>query len=504
MFQHVDRDVNNSKSMFKNILNLLLYLRLQYICTLMENHSDFLPFEEDNENQLIQKYLEMRSNGAQFYYDVEEFEELIDYFLFDSNQDIVQDLIVTAKGQHPDSSTISLKEAETLVYADHTKRAIEIIENVKLYEDSNPEHYFSKASIYSMANQKDKAIEILNRLIAISENEDLVEAKMALAKEYQELGDYHRCINQYQEILKEVSNHEDALMELSLSCELSGKNTLGIKIINEFIDENPYSHFAWFSLGNSYLNIENYEEAINAYEYATAINEEFSEAFFNLGNTLMKVERYADAIEAYKSSISDYYADPVTYNFIGHCYMVLEKNEKAIEYFQLSVNENPEYADGWMGFAVAYANMDNSQEGLLYIEKAIKLNPNNMYYQYFHADLKHNIGLFEEAEKIYQKVFESELESTGIYLDYTESLVTNQKSEVALQVLVEGISKFPEESLLYYRYAALMLQLGHELDAESILQLALEIDPDQSSQLFSFYPEAEKYDGIMDLIENYK
>jgi tetratricopeptide (TPR) repeat protein len=470
----------------------------------MEDHPDFLPFEDENTNHLIEKFQKMRSIGAHFYFDVEEFEQLIDHYLFDSDQSIVHEIIEIAKGQHPGSPALVLKEAEALVYSERSIEALELIEDVRLYDDSNPEHYFSIASIYSMADKKDKAIETLNRLIEISDNEDLAEAKMALAKEFQEIGDYPESIKIYQEILSLSDSNEDALMELSLSCELGGRISHGIEIIENYIDEYPYSHFAWFSLGNLHLTLENHKDAIRAYEYATVINEDFSEAQFNLGNAFMKEERFEDAIEAYKSSITKDYTDPVTFNFIGHCYIVLDENETAMEYFQKAVDQSPEYSDGWLGFAVALSNLNRTQEGLIYIEKAIKLNPKNMYYRYFHADMMFNIEDYTEAEILYKRVYESDIESTGIYLDYTESLILNDKNQEAIQVLVNGISKHPEESILYYRYSALMLQMGHEMDAESILMLALEINPDQSSQLFNFFPEAGNFEGIMDLIENYK
>ena len=83
------------------------------------------------------------------------------------------------------------------------------------------------------------------------------------------------------------------------------------------------------------------------------------------------------------------------------------------------------------------------------------------------------MGDFEFAEKVYEKVYKSDVENTGIFIDYAESLITNKKEQEAINILIEGITKYPEESLLYYRYAALMLQLGHEVDAESILLLAL-------------------------------
>lgn len=470
----------------------------------MEDHPDYLPFEDGNIDHLIKKFEEMIAIDAQYYFDVEEIEELMDYYLVESNQKAVDALVELGKNQHPGSTTLQLKEAESLVYSEKAHEAIRIIESVSLFEDSNPEHYFSKASIYSMADRKDKAIEVLNRLIEISENEDRIEAKLALAKEFQEMGDYHASIKEYQDILSVNPDNEDALMEISLSCELSGLYQQGVDIINNFIDENPYSHFAWFSLGNMHMTMDNFSEAVTAYEYATLINEKFSEAFFNLGNAFMKIEKFEKAIDAYKSSIVPNYVDPITYNFIGHCYIVLEQNEEAIEYFKKAVEHSPEYADGWLGFAVAYSNLDQPQEGLLYIEKAIKLNPNNMYYRYFHADLLVNIGDFETAEVIYQSVFNSEIENTGIFMDYSETLLANGKEKEALKVLVDGISKYPQEALLYYKYAALLIQTGNVLDGESILFLALEIDSEKSNQFLEYCPEAVNFEGIMDLLENYK
>ncbi len=470
----------------------------------MEDHPDFLPFDYNEDHSLIKKFEEMRAMGALYYFDVEEFEELIDYYIFEPNKDIVQELIELAKSQHPGSVSLILKEAETFVYAENHDKALQIVENVELFDDSNPEHYFSKASIYSMADQKDKAIEVLYRLIEISDSDDLEEAKMALAKEFQELGDYQRSIDIHLEILGANTKNEDALIELGLSCELAGMYDYAIDLINKFIDENPYSDFAWFSLGNMYLNIDKYEEAIRAFEFATVVKDDFHEAYFNLGSSLMKVERFEDAIEAFKSSLTDDFQDPVTHNFIGHCYIVLEKNMDAITHFQHAVDFSPDYADGWLGFAVAYSNLEDYQESLLYIEKAIKLNPKNNYYQYFHADLLFNMGDFEFAEKVYEKVYKSDVENTGIFIDYAESLITNKKEQEAINILIEGITKYPEESLLYYRYAALMLQLGHEVDAESILLLALEIAPENANQLFDFYPEASNFSSILDLLENYK
>lgn len=470
----------------------------------MDDHLEYLPMDEGSQERLVQKFEEMRLTDARYYFDIEELEELVDYYMFHPDSHKAFEVLELGKEQHPDSMGLAIKEAEALFYSDRVDQAIHLLDNLSLYGNADYEHYFSQASIYSMAERKDKAIEILSHLVEIAEGDDLFEAKMALAKEFQEISDYQRAIEIYQEVLRNTPDSDDALLELSMSFELSLDYDYGIRVIMDFIDEHPYNHLAWFSLGNLYLLIDNYEESYRAFEYAGLIKPDFKESFFNMGNMLMKVEKYNEAIDAFKQSLGkDAFENSIGLNFIGHCYIIENRNEEALKYFKKAIEGNPDYADGWLGSAIAYSNLTLFEESLLCVEKAMKIAPNNMYYKYFYGDTVFNMGDFERAEQIYQEVFESDAITSGLVIDYAESLIVNEKTDKAQQALVDGIQKFPDEPLLYYRYAALMLQMGLEIDAESILMIALDLAPEKSQELFKFFPEAENFAGIMDLIENY-
>lgn len=470
----------------------------------MDDHLEYMPMDEGSQERLIQKFEEMRQSDARYYFDIEELEELVDYYMFHPENHLAFEVLELGKEQHPDSMGLAIKEAEALFYSDKIEQAVHLLDNLSLHGNADFEHYFSQASIYSMAEQKNKAIEILSHLLEIAEGEDLLETKLALAKEFQEISDYQRAIEIYQAILTDLPDNDDALLELCMSFELSLDYDYGIRVLNDFINENPYNHLAWFSLGNLYLLIDDYEESYRAFEYAGLIKPDFKESFFNMGNMLMKIERFDDAIDAFKQSLgTDAHENAIALNFIGHCYIVQNRNEEALKYFKKTIESNQDYADGWLGSAIAYSNLTLFEESLLCVEKAIKIAPNNMYYKYFYGDTVFNMGDFERAEQIYQEVFESDAITAGLVIDYAESLIVNDKYDKSQQVLVDGIQKFPEEPLLYYRYAALMLQMGLEIDAESILMIALDLAPEKSEELFKFFPEAENFSGIMDIIENY-
>ncbi len=67
----------------------------------------------------------------------------------------------------------------------------------------------------------------------------------------------------------------------------------------KYLEEEPFSDSAWYNLGIIYNKLEQYEKAMEAYDYALAINSQNTFALFNKGNILSNLERYSEAIPVY-------------------------------------------------------------------------------------------------------------------------------------------------------------------------------------------------------------
>jgi tetratricopeptide (TPR) repeat protein len=70
-------------------------------------------------------------------------------------------------------------------------------------------------------------------------------------------------------------------------------------------------------LGNAYNKLNLFEKAIDAYDYAILIKENFSSAYFNKGNSLVNLDRYSEAIEVYKQTFEYEPPNGDTYCAIG-------------------------------------------------------------------------------------------------------------------------------------------------------------------------------------------
>src|SRR3546814_16766745 len=70
----------------------------------------------------------------------------------------------------------------------------------------------------------------------------------------------------------------------------------------KYIDEEPYSYAAWYNLGNAFNKLGLFEKAIDAYDYAILVRDNFAAAYFNKGNALMNLERFQEAIHVFRQT----------------------------------------------------------------------------------------------------------------------------------------------------------------------------------------------------------
>jgi len=235
---------------------------------------DFNKYENEQSDALISKFDRMLRKGEHYFFDVEEFEIIIDSYLFSQQYDKTNIAIKYALEQHPKTVSIKLKKAQLLVSSNHINKALDLLSEVERMEPKNPEVFMTKAGIYSQLKRYEKAIEEYNK--AINDAVDLEEVYTNIAFEYENLGKYDKAIEYLKKVLDINPENEAVVYELSFCFEISNNTKDSVAYFEKFLDRNPYSKSSWFNLGIAYNNNQLYEKAIEAYDYAIAIDESFS------------------------------------------------------------------------------------------------------------------------------------------------------------------------------------------------------------------------------------
>jgi predicted Zn-dependent protease len=109
----------------------------------------FEELEDEQLKTLVEKFDGMIQSGDRLFFDVEEFEMIIDHYLILNQLDKTNIAIKYAMEQYPHIASFMLKKAQMLVSSNNINKALELLMEVENIEPENPEIFLTKAGIYS-------------------------------------------------------------------------------------------------------------------------------------------------------------------------------------------------------------------------------------------------------------------------------------------------------------------------------------------------------------------
>ena len=108
-------------------------------------------------------------------------------------------------------------------------------------------------------------------------------------------------------------------------------------------------HFveAYDNMGNAYVKLKRYQEAIKVYKQAIRINSDDAKAYYELGYFLGRFERYDEANEALKKAIRINLDNVDTHYLLGITYLLVTDRDKgaAIEEYKILKKLDPNVAE---------------------------------------------------------------------------------------------------------------------------------------------------------------
>jgi len=438
-------------------------------------------FNDDSLRELIKIFEDKASANDSFFFDVEEYEILIDYYIEKENFKYITLLLKYASEQHPSSTSILLKKAQYFAYNDKNEKALEILTQLEKIDPFNLDIIFTKGAIYSNLQRYEKAIEEYKK--ALSKADELDEVYINIAYEYQYLGNYNKAIEYFIKAFN-ISKDENILSDLSLCYEIIEKNEEFTDYIIKYIEQNPYSYKAWFYLGTAYNLMAESEKAIEAFDFSIAIDEKKPEAYYSKAITYFQNDNFSEAIKVYLELLDFEDNKALVYYYLGECYEKLADYEKSIYYYSLSINCDEYFDEAWLGRGVSYFELRMNQQAIQDIKKAIELNGNSSEYKLILAEVLFIDNKFNEAIEIYENIISVDPKNTNAWLDYSDALRANFDIEKAIYIILKGVEENPDETELLYRLAAYQL-LDFQFEvAQLTLLIAQEMD---KGLLFEFF-----------------
>lgn len=185
-------------------------------------------------------------------------------------------------------------------------------------------------------------------------------------------------------------SREQAQSHYDLAVGLISRNAQQAFIeIEKALEKNPQFAEAWHVKGILlHHSFGRLEEAKTAYDKAREFKQPFSEASTNLGNLYMDMKRYDDAIALYEKALSDvlYGAPFIAQGNMGWAYYKKGNTALALEHLKASVTINPKYCLGYAQLGQVYGDQGNDEESCRYYGRYKDACPDQ-------ADVYQRVGL---------------------------------------------------------------------------------------------------------------
>jgi tetratricopeptide (TPR) repeat protein len=453
-------------------------------------------------NISLSKFESMLKTNSVYFFDSIEFEEIIHYYIDSGKISLAKKAIKLGLKQHPNSMILRLLEAELLIFDGELDRASVLLRELQAIEPTNEEIYVQQASIFSKNDEHLKAINSLK--MALSYTDDEADVLAMIGMEYLYLNNFDQARLNFSKCLDVDYEDYSSLYNVVYCFDMENKHTEAIVFLNKYIDKDPYSEVAWHQLGRQYFILEQYEDAVRAFDYAVLIDEFFVGAYLEKAKSLEQLDQFEEAIKNYKATLKLDDATSFVFLRIGECYEKLNKNTLAIQFYKKAVHEDPLLDKGWIVLANLVSKQKKYNKALFYVNKALEIDENNTLYWRLFAEINLKLNCFEEVVIAFQRCIELEDYDLTIWIGLTDVLCYLGEFEEALKNLLKAKKYFEEYAEIEYRLCALYFNFKNDTKGAIHLINGLFIDFEYQSVVKELFPEVYKMNHVRVIINDFK
>jgi len=462
-----------------------------------------MPFSAHEDHNLpLQKFESMLKTNDVYFFDSEDFQEIIHHYLDIGKVSLAKKAIQISLQQHPASTELKLLKVEILVFENHFDQAEALLGDIQLLEPNNEEIYIQKANIHSKQDDHKTAIELLRQ--AVSMTDDNADIYSLLGMEYLFVDDYNSAKDAFIQCLSEDFEDYTALYNTIYCFDYLEDFDGAIEFLNDYLNRNPYCEVAWHQLGKQFVIKEMYKEALSCFDFAIYSDDTFVGAYLEKGRTLERLKRYNEAIENYEITLE--LDDPTSFAYlrIGKCHEKLGNAKLAKKFYYKTVHEDPLLDKGWIAITDFYYKRKDYRKALHYINKAINIDSENVQYWKRCAAINQHMFLYIEASYAYEKILTLGNYELQTFISWTDLMLEYDDCDVAVNYLLQALEFYPEHADVEYRLAGMYYMLEEQENGDFYLKKALEHNFEEKDTLEILFPSVYNRNGVKNIISSFR
>ena len=427
--------------------------------------------------------------------------DLIYYYESERNLDKALEVVDLALRKYKYQVEFYLLKARLLLYTDRVNQAYAIIQKAEALAPFEIDIVLLKVSIYCEMDKHEQALSILENSKRSCDHDQLLKLHLSEAYIFEHMKDFEKLFYSLRETLTLDPNNLEALEKMWVSVELSKLYEESIHFHQSLIDQHPYSYMAWYNLGQAYSCVGEYDQAIQALEYAFLIKEDFEVAYRDCADLCIQVQDYKKALNIYHDIIVKFGIESEVLVNIGECHLRLNNFKKAKKILLKAVKLDPYNDEVFFYLGECFRKEKKWHYAINAYKRAIEIEDRREEYYKNLGNVYALVGNWNLAQENLSKATEVGPEQNECWLAYAEFLMSISRFDLALEVLKEAEECAVGSDLLYCK--AVCLYCLDQLDETyDVLAEALKDDFQGHGYMLKLLPSIE-YDRKVQSMLNY-
>ena len=357
-------------------------------------------------------------------------------------------------------------------------------------EPYSSEYYNQLGLQYMNESDNQKAYEYFKKAVELDKKND--EALNNLGMFYWQQGENKLAEKTFKKAIKTNPKNTKPYLNIALLYKELQQDKKYYDNIEKALSINPKDYLANWIMGNYYAETARITPAINYYKKAIDYNKHFYDGYLSLGNALAYAQKFEEAYAIFEQALTINSTDINLYYVLARTASILDKTLEAKQYILqgLEIQEQPKlllelakitsnmgdyeeslqillkyFADSkepeilnYIG--LAYYKLKQPEIALDYFKQLVQLDKTKTIYYYNLALCFKSLGdrnrffkYVDLATKIQPKFAQDFIDLSYIYFD-------NGNKSYALNILNDGIIRYPDDKKLYMAKLSLFKTCG--------------------------------------------
>ncbi len=331
------------------------------------------------------------------------------------------------------------------------------------------------ASVYRMTGRMGQAETLYQKLL--QEYPGLEDVAFVLGNLLEECGKKEEALSLYEDALVQRPTHERIrrrLGEWYLAAEQWDRAILHFSQLPQDLETAQ-------SLAMAYYHLEEYEDCRRIARDALTRHGDDAPLFYYLGRSLTEMENFPEALKAFEDLIRlDQHSEDGWVN-AGYLYLSMKRYAEAQSLLRQGLKLLPHNSRIWFFLGVATADLEDFQGAVVALKKAVTLDPENVTYLFELGRVQDRAEQLDEGIRTFEKLLSVDPEYT-LALNYLGYLFADKgiRLDESLTMLKKAVLKEPKNGAFLDSLGWVYFRLGDLEEAEHYIEQASQLEEENA------------------------